>query len=211
MKIVVYTCLTGDIDTLEDPRVVTSKCEYICFSDRPRNTKVWRVVPLIESFDDSRLTARYHKTIGASQLDCDLSMWQDAKVVFDKPFDLFTTGIGLMKHPVRNCLYSEGEAVIRLGKAYSGVVKKLTTKYKNEGYPEQNGLYETSVLIRPRNDEFNRLWWEEIKVCVRDQISLPYVLWKLGLKFDILDVNPFFNDYFHIKHHNTGKRLIAFI
>jgi len=211
MKTVIYTCLAGEIDSLEDPKEVTPGCEYICFSDRPRDVKLWKVVPLLESFDDPRLTARYHKTIGASKLDCDMSIWQDAKVVFTKPFGLYTSNIGVMRHPVRNCLYTEGDAVIRLGKAYSGAVKKLTEKYKNEGYPEQNGLYETSVLVRPRCDELNRLWWEEIKVCIRDQISLPYVLWKLGLGFDILDVNPFSNTYFQIKHHNTGKRLVAFL
>jgi hypothetical protein len=211
MKVIIYTCLAGDIDILEDPKVPTPGCEYICFSDRPRNVKVWNVVPLLESFDDPRLTARYHKTIGASMLGCDLSIWQDAKVVFTKPFDVYTSGIGLMKHPVRNCLYTEGDAVIRFGKAYSGNVKKLTEKYKNEGYPEGNGLYETSVLVRPRTDELNSRWWEEIRLCIRDQISLPYVLWKMGLKFDILDVNPFSNDYFYIKHHNTGKRLVAFL
>jgi len=211
VKTVIYTCLVGDIDTLEDPKEIMPGCEYLCFSDQPRATKVWKVIPLLESFDDPRLTARYHKTIGASMLWCDLSIWQDAKVVFTKQLDISTTGISLMKHPVRNCLYTEGDAVIGFGKAYSGSVKKLTEKYKNEGYPEQNGLYETSVLARRQTDELNRLWWDEIKTCIRDQISLPYVLWKLGIKCDILDVNPFSNAYFYIRHHHTGKRLVAFL
>jgi len=211
----IYTCLVGDIDVLEDPIVVTSGCDYLCFSDKPRNTKIWKIEPLLKSFNDPRLSARYHKTIGASYLKDD-SLWIDAKLVFNKEIDFIEKekSLCLLKHPIRNCIYQEGKAVINIGKARSTIVNKLLNQYREHGFPENNGLYETCLVFRKHsveNDLLNENWWRQIQLCIRDQLSLPYLLWQDGISPTILDVNPYQNNYFKVKHHPIGKKIIGLI
>ena len=54
--------------------------------------------------------------------------------------------------------------------------------------PQNYGLFEMSTFIKkntPIIKTFDLLWWEHIcKFSSRDQISLPFVLWKLGDKIN---------------------------
>lgn len=217
---IIYTCLIGDIDELQDPDVIEDH-EYICFSDIPRKTNVWRVESLVRKFDSARLTSRYHKVMVASLFKQD-TLWQDGKVKNISNVDFISNQqLCLAKHPDRNCIYQESQAVINIGKAPAITVDKLINQYRSENYPELNGLYETSVLFRKNCDEnitLNELWWEEINKCIRDQLSLPYVLWKLKYKPDIFNFHIFNNKYFTIKHHPFAfkkdlikKRIVEFI
>ena len=53
------------------------------------------------------------------------------------------------------------------------------------GYPRNNGLYELPVSIRKNTDNIkilNLRWWEQIcRYSSRDQISMPFVLWKTNI------------------------------
>ena len=69
------------------------------------------------------------------------------------------------------------------------IYKKLEKQfkyYKQSNYPKHNGLYDCSFIMIVNNDTTKELgihWWSEIeKFSSRDQISLPYVLNKLGIK-----------------------------
>lgn len=56
--------------------------------------------------------------------------------------------------------------------------------YRDDGLPDDAQLYECNVIVRRNNDRVNRLmeaWWAQIcRWQWRDQVSLPYVLWKYG-------------------------------
>lgn len=211
---IIYTCLIGDIDKLEDPIFPNEKFEYICFSDKPRKSSIWKIEPLIKKFNSSRLSARYHKTIVSSMLGDD-NLWQDSKITFNSKIDFIKNQkLCLPTHPIRNCIYEEAKKVVELGKDFSFNVNKIIEKYKQEQYPKKNGLYETSLVLRSNCEEvkkINELWWEEIQICVRDQISLPYVLWKLNFKPELFNFNIFENKYLNIRHHKIKKKVIGFI
>ena len=54
---VVYTCISGNYDTLKDPTVVTPGWEYICFTDQKVISNVWTIRPLPkEIVEDKSLT-----------------------------------------------------------------------------------------------------------------------------------------------------------
>ena len=207
---IVYTCLVGEIDVLKDPLFPHKEYKYICFSDRARDVSVWKIEPLIKSFDCPRLCARYHKTIGASLLNDD-TLWQDAKLTFRSKIDFIQNQtLCLAKHPIRDCIYDEANKVVELGKDNVFNTDNLITKYKFDKYPRHNGLYETSLVYRNNcesNKLMNSLWWDEIQVCVRDQISLPYILWKHGQKASLFNFDVFNNRYFEIAHHSTNKKV----
>jgi hypothetical protein len=75
--------------------------------------------------------------------------------------------------------------VLHLRKADKATAKRQIATYKKEGFPRHYGLYENSILIRNHHDEPTRRlmeeWWVEyLKYSTRDQLSLPYLIWKLG-------------------------------
>lgn len=203
MKRIIFTCVTDGIDNLQDPKE-TCDAEYICFTEDKISSKVWKPVPLLKRFKCPRLTARYHKTIGANELDADISLWQDGKVTFLRsPEEFFQRGIKLFLHPKRQCIYDEAIRVIHLKKDDPSTVKKQTRKYRKEGMPTNQGLYETAIVVRDKTmRELNKLWWQEIKnESIRDQISLPYLLWKHKVKPAIFDIDYYSNDLFEVTEH----------
>lgn len=90
------------------------------------------------------------------------------------------------EHPKRDCLYAEGRKCIEVKKGNKADIRKQKNFYKSEGYPAGNGLYYTSWLFRrhtKKMKEFSKLWWEQLNLYShRDQISLPYVAWKHGMR-----------------------------
>lgn len=220
MKKIVYTCLAGDIDQLEDP-IVVADAEYICYSDVPRTSKIWNIRPLVREFTDPRLSARYHKTIVGNTLEADEILWQDSKIRFHRSanalFDLMAqhtnADVCFYTHPVRNCIYAEALRIIELDKAPGYLVKRQVAHYQEESYPNGAGLYDTCVYLR-RNTQGTRdmakAWWEEIeRFTVRDQLSLPYVMRKLGTKCQKIGVLN--EDLFYIKVHTFAVREITLL
>ena len=59
-----------------------------------------------------------------------------------------------------------------------------------ENFPKKYGLYELPVIIRKNTEKIKKLnlrWWEQIcRFSSRDQISMPYVLWKTNVDIKIL-------------------------
>ena len=95
--------------------------------------------------------------------------------------------ITFKKHSLRNCIYSEIDAVIRFKKETRDMCESIRKRYLDEGYPKNNGLFENNVIVLRLKDarvqELLDAWWDEInKYSHRDQLSLNYVIWKY--KFD---------------------------
>lgn len=138
----------------------------------------------------------------------DKSVWIDGHLVpndlslFDK------SGYWLMKHPTRNCIYQEAQECITLRKDNPRTINEQVNRYRMEGYPVNNGLSATGVLIRDNtegNRVFGEFWWHQVRTgSVRDQLSFNYSAWKTGLQFDQF---PFLQDIKKWKHQKGKKRL----
>lgn len=118
--------------------------------------------------------------------------------------------LALIPHPDRNCVYQEYDACIEHGRLNDPEARQKAfgqlLRYKKEKYMPEQGLYCGTVFIRnmnhPRIEEFNELWWQEIeRGSFRDQLSLPYVLWKMGEQPAIFDINLWSNEFFEYKKH----------
>ena len=78
-------------------------------------------------------------------------------------------------------------AIIAGGRAKKKNVESHIKKYKKDGFPKNFGAFECNVLIRKHNEKDCAMlmdkWWDEFCATPskRDQLSLPYVLWKNGL------------------------------
>ena len=89
----------------------------------------------------------------------------------------------------RDCIYEEGKICIERAMDNEETISRQLDFYKREGYPVHNGLYWTTILFRRHTERlkmFSMFWWMQLeRYSLRDQISLPYVAWKHGMKISI--------------------------
>ncbi|MBU1260688.1 MAG: hypothetical protein KJ757_02245 [Planctomycetes bacterium] len=80
-----------------------------------------------------------------------------------------------------------------------------------------NGLYEAGVILRRNTDRVSKImeyWWLEYSQgAKRDQLSLPYVLWKLGVSISSMGKSTpmFIHRYLRFVNHPQRRRSLFFI
>ena len=100
------------------------------------------------------------------------------------------TGLAFHRHYARNCVYREKEACKLYKKGNESKLQQQIQRYKDNGFPKEYGLLECNVIVTDLKNlnAINILnnWWDEfyLSESKRDQISLPYILWKLNYKMD---------------------------
>jgi hypothetical protein len=217
--IVVYTALFGGYDTIA-PVDPSWNCDFVCFTDNSDFiAEGWQieVVPCNnESF--ATLNRRYkmlpHEYLGQYKrslyIDANIKLIQDPTPLLNKYLD--DGIIALPVHPDRYCLYDEGLACIEHGKADKESVLQLLYRYKEISFPEKFGLTENNVVLRRHLDEtvvslMNEWWMEYCNGVKRDQLILPYLIWKNKISFLELREGPrISNRYFKINLHNRDLK-----
>lgn len=128
--------------------------------------------------------------------ETEISLWHDGNLrlrgdprVMAESF-LKNHDLALFGHPTRDCIYKEAAACLSEGKGDPGRIWDQVEDYKKQGYPPNRGLVETGVILRRHTNiikELEREWWSEVVVgSTRDQISLPFVLWKWSVDFALM-------------------------
>jgi len=145
---------------------------------------------------DARRTARHYKAVPQRYLpDADVWIWVDGNVRARKnPMDVIKRYPGselvTYKHWDRKCLYVEADFCAKIKKDKKEILAKQVARYHKAGMPNNWGLAATRVVIRRNTQavrDLNEAWWHELKShSFRDQVSLPFVCWKAGIKWDIL-------------------------
>jgi hypothetical protein len=194
-KFLVLTSITDGKDKLIDPPKVFDNCDYIAFVDKEYDVKVWEQRPVLKfsSLDKyfNRRNAKTYKILSALMFpQYEYIIWEDGNHQLKMDPQLIIDEYGedsdilLFKHPDRKCTYEEMQAVSHWQLDNRELVEAQFRYYKSLGVPEKLGLYEMSTFIVKTTDatkEFQLMWWEQInKFSSRDQISLPFCLWKMG-------------------------------
>lgn len=218
---IVYTAIFGNIkDKLRTIPKPGTDVAYFSFLDEQRlkqkriiNKPKWQAAEAQFKNENLRRQARAHKVLAHKIFtNCRYSLWldgclklvsRDLNGIMEK--HLSEADICVFKHKKRNCLYDELNACILQQKDDEIIMTSQVEKYLKEGYPANNGLAETTAVLRRHNKvttEFNEMWWEEIKNgSYRDQLSFDYTAWKLGIKYDLFPgyatLNPYFKWYRH--------------
>jgi hypothetical protein len=153
---------------------------------------IWEA-QLIEPEWDNRRTARHFKACPHRYIDADVWIWVDGNVRLLAPPEVIVEqylggdDLAIFRHPDRACLFAEAQFCAQHGKDKPAVLQAQTDRYKREGMPRNWGLPETRVVIRrntPQMRELGEAWWAEMeRHSVRDQVSIPYVCWKLGIRW----------------------------
>lgn len=202
-NIAVYTCVVGDYDNLKEPLSISSECDYFVISDRkPVHKTVFQYVDINKcvpnSIEDNTRKNRYCK-INAHKIFPNYRY----SIYFDGNIQLNDSIVELIKQlPVTRTtafcpnfwksIYREMMSVLQNKRDEKELVMKQAEKYWLEGMPEDYGSVMCGIMIREHNNpkckKIMEQWWQQLEsFSRRDQISLPYVLWKNGYTID--DVN----------------------
>ncbi|HKM04754.1 MAG TPA: glycosyltransferase domain-containing protein [Lachnospiraceae bacterium] len=220
-KIVIYTAIFGNYDELKEPEFIDKEADYICFTDNKNlKSSTWSIITIDAMYEDDPLRkAKIYKILPHKYLpEYNWSIWVDASVRIKKSLvQLLFNQVGkenclFIIHGIRICAYEEAKVCME-GKLDSvSTIERQMNEYKKNGFPKDFGLIACGLLWRNHNDkeviELMEQWWSEIeRGSRRDQLSLPYCLWKSKFKFDYMDINLYNNSYFEVEKHNISRRL----
>lgn len=160
-----------------------------------------------------RKRARYCKMMSHAIFpDAEYTIWVDGNIrLLRRPEEavkwLNTNNIAAFKHPDRRCSYEEASACLVFGKGSKDAIMAQVKAYRQAGFPANWGLASTRCVIRRNCEEIsflNEAWWKEIRErSERDQISLPYLLWKMGIPWSQIPGSAVSGrDFWFIMHGN---------
>lgn len=208
MKIAIYTSLCGDIDKLHEPKTYFRNADYFAFTDIYWDLDTWQHRPIYKFSQDEKYTNRRNAKIYKILPELfipgyDYYIYIDPshEVIKDPEWIIneYMKGkvLGLFKHNERDCVYSEAMKLIEWKYDNSDLIYRWIDYLENEKYPSNNGLYELPAFVKKNCVETMQLslmWWELIcKYSSRDQLSLPYCIWKLHIEHAIGILSGFAN------------------
>lgn len=197
LKFCVYTCVTGGYDTLQPVHCHPSNVDYIAYTDNTNiESKGWFVKPLPEmvekiagDLDRNRYLKMHPSIVG----DYDYAIYVDGVVeIFSDVTNMINVlhpeyGVAIHMHPNKDCTYNEVEWCKQNHRGNAENMDRMIKEYGSEGLPVHYGLLECSVILSNLHNEkgikiLDEWWNEHIKWGTgRDQMTLPYVLWKNGI------------------------------
>lgn len=218
MKVAIYTAIFGNKDILRPPINFKSSADvkYYLFTDGKSFVPYpYEQITVEPKFSDISKNAREIKLNGIGKnclVNFDYLMWHDANIQvnhseilklleINKEFNL-----SAFKHPNRICVYSEAIACINKSKDDPFLILFQISKYFLFGLPANYGLNATGILLIKNSlptQKFMKSWWLEVhNFSRRDQLSLPFILYKSNLEINNLEGNIYDNDYSFFRKHN---------
>ena len=195
-NITIYSCIVGCYDKPRVPLISYSNCLYVLYTDNINiSAPGWQIKPIPEKLKSLRTNEinRYMKFHPEEVCDTQYGIYVDGNVKLIAGIPDFIdkiskkTGLAIFMHPWRNCIYTEARICQLVGKGNAEKLQLQVDAYRQAGFPKNFGQPETSVVVsdlnNPRSTELLSKWYEEhtLRGGGRDQISLPYVLWKNNL------------------------------
>jgi hypothetical protein len=211
-KVCVYTAMFAGYDTILEHVPQTVECDFAIFTDNEPEVPTGQLRVIIKTnpgdqtspvlkncwlrlfpFDIPELNA-YEMLIyiDANARICDPSFVEQILMRSEEAgnFDLM-----LSAHPWRECLYHEARVSQELPKYENTDLERQIASYRREGFPVDAGLYWNGLIVYnrvcdgPRVRQFQKQYWRELiaynktpDAHPQGQVSLPYCLWKSGLK-----------------------------
>jgi len=124
---------------------------------------------------------------------------------------LATHDMALFRHPHRTCAYSEIDACVARKKITAEQGEKARSHLLLEGFPRDFGLWACGMIARRSHANATQIflapaWWGMVQELPRDQIWLPYVVWKIKHslpRIHTIDADIFENPLFQFRRHGT--------
>lgn len=210
-KAVIYTCITGNYDQLNNHSYIHPEWDYVCFTDdlsvKNNHNSSWEIKPLVFDAMDNVRKNRWHKLHPHILFpEYKRSLYVDSNVNFlnNEIFADIDIAIGesrsisLGPHFSRKCIYDELSACLQFEKDDPEIMKEQINLIRKDGFPENYGLFENNIIYREHHNDnvikiMNDWWWWIKNYSRRDQLSFTYVLWKNNFRISPLSGTPYRN------------------
>ena len=226
-RIAVYTAVFSSYDELLEPKFLPDNCDFFVFSDSitiPEGS-AWKAKELpnliqkemqhFSPVEKNRylkmhpdlLFPEYHYSVYA---DGNLLLYTDPTEYINR---LSKYGISFYTHYRRKCVYEELRVVSAKCKITETQADEVKCFLLDADMPEKYGLLECPVIARrhhqPECKKLMSEWWELFRrFPYRDQVLLPYVLFKNGIRTNELGLlgSNIWNDpgIKRVEHVNRG-------
>lgn len=191
VKVAVVTSIMGGYDPPAAWAEQDHPAEYVLVTDRPTDCPPWRTVVEPRPQLHPRLAAKYAKCRPDAYADADVYIWADGNVRVSDPGMIRWCLTGLRKgriaiprHPDCPTISRDMELSMTQDRYSSLPMREQVAHYAKEGFPETFGNWWTGLVVRRGMDPaFGDAWMGELARWVyHDQISLPYLLWRFGIR-----------------------------
>lgn len=182
----VYTAIADGSELRDHPPV--TNVDWVAFVTRPQGYEGsnWDVRPLFSygNTDPHRQVAWYKVQSLLEMAEYERTMWIDQLGdVLPLHYIDHETPFGVCRHDKRDCVYTEANYLLNHEQT-EPIFEQVDYYHDVFEYPEHAGLWDTSLIIRnrcPDTERIERQWWNEIdRWSYFDQLSLPVVLHNLS-------------------------------
>lgn len=199
-KIAVYTCVTGNYDNIHTPLVKLENVDYYLLVDDYDKYKQYSSSFIVKQLPKEVINkgnilanryAKFHPLDFFDDYDYSIYIDGGVRVVSDLRKIVSVckekTGLAMYRHSNRDDVYDEADVCLLLNRGNKDLIKKQIDRYRKEGFPSSYGLFEATLIASDLKNKNSKLlldaWWEELidSGSLRDQLALPYVLWKNNL------------------------------
>lgn len=218
---VIYSVVTGGYDKILPVNIVDELCDYYIISNEKIDLPYpWKLLlPDNRGLGNKDFNRFYKINPHLIFPDYTKSLYIDGNIALhNKLYEwgskhLDETGLAIYSHPERDNIFDEGRICSYIGTDYFWLIKRQLKNYKSQGF-NANGLFEANILLRKHNDakviDLMSIWWAEYinsKNAKRDQLALPYVLWRADYPVKILGQSDarFEHLYFEYMPHVSNR------
>lgn len=201
MRKAIVTVLLGKYDHLQ-PAPKFKGWDTILFTDHHYPDKKGWTVNKVKS-QNPTVDSRYYKwlthvTIPAYNticyIDANMSLLQEPP---QEPT--------WFRHPARTSVQQEAHRIIQLDKSPKEIVNQQIEYYKQEGFQDQNGLFQNGFFVRNHDTLTNNLceivYSLASKYSNRDQLAMPFALFKTNYQMQNVLSGPKSRKYVNLHPH----------
>ena len=210
------TGIFGDYDTLKELPVDHGFDDAVCVTDVERESDSWRIHRDLTP-GRPRLIAKQPKMMPFRYLNTDVAVWVDGSFQVSEGFkDFCLSALGdkdivVWEHPEdRDCLYQEAEYCQDWPKYSGSWIREQTAHYRSKGMPERFGLWACGAVVWRDSEaarKFGDAWFRENRDwSIQDQISFPYLVWKMEPSMNVFPAHEFDNPYLRWLPHKVDNR-----
>lgn len=204
-----FTVNLNNYDTVKNPPKWEGY-ETVLITDGEPDKRFDRVIQVKSK--NPYLDSRYYKWMShVWGAEYESVVYYDANLeIFKKPnYDVFT-----IAHPKRKTVLQECKALIALKHRYTE--KPIIDQYNwmlSQRFPDKSGLYQNGFFGRKHDQKNNTIAEHVYNICKsytnRDQLALPFVLWKLRVMPDRIVPSRYFPDHVLRPSHSSVHPILG--
>ena len=199
-RIAVYTAVSGKYDNITEPLYIPDNCDFYAITDfEIAEDSKWNRIDM-NSFQeikglDNISKNRYFKFFPhkifknyrySIYIDGNFTIVSDLTEHINR---ISKIGLSMFIHSKRTCVYDEIKTCITLKKESKQKLERYREYLESNNFPHDYGLLECGIIVRDHYSEICRRimqeWWDIfVEFIHRDQVILPYVLFKNSIKVE---------------------------